>query len=122
MMPDSYMYAEQKNGYIDTETFIKWLRDHFIPCSGASMEKQVLLVLDNASPHISLEAAEIASANGVHILLLPPHSSHFLHPLDLIFTHLQQGIEEQARMKMLLTCNSEVNKLKHTTHFYFLHG
>lgn len=40
-------------------------------------------MLDNHASHLSVEALDVAAANGVHILSFPPHCSHKLQPLDV---------------------------------------
>jgi hypothetical protein len=55
---------------------------HFIDKSGASISNPVLLIIDNAECHMSVEAIDLAKRNGVIMLTLPPHSSNKLQPLD----------------------------------------
>lgn len=63
----------------DFTTFIT----HFIDNVKPSIEKPVLLLLDNHQSHLSVEALDLAANNGVHILSFPPHCSHRLQPLDV---------------------------------------
>lgn len=73
------------SGFINTDLFLKWLK-HFKSFAKASTEfNNVLLILDNHSSHISLEAILFCRENGIHLLSLPPHSSHKLQPLDVCF-------------------------------------
>ncbi|KAB0801970.1 hypothetical protein PPYR_02363 [Photinus pyralis] len=73
------------SGFINTDLFLKWLK-HFKSSAKASLESNhVLLTLDNHSSHISLEAILFCRENGIHLLSLPPHSSHKLQPLDVCF-------------------------------------
>jgi len=57
-------------------------RHHFVSQSRSSKEKPSLLLLDNHSSHLSIEALELAKDNGVVLLSCPPHTSHRLQPLD----------------------------------------
>ena len=44
--------------------------------------------------HIGYEVRRIAKENGVHLLKLPPHTTHLLQPLDLgVFNHLKRTWE-----------------------------
>ena len=56
----------------------------FIPFVDKSREKgpKVLLLLDG---HESLQAIELAAANGVEIFALTPHMTHILQPMDVGF-------------------------------------
>ncbi len=42
-----------------------------------------LLIVDGHDSHLSVELVMLARENNVHILVLPPHSSDKLQPLDI---------------------------------------
>ena len=48
----------------------------------SSKERPVLLILDNVDTYISPTAIDLARENGVVMLTIPPHTSHYLQPLD----------------------------------------
>lgn len=73
--------AVTDKGYMNTSTFIKWLK-HFQKYAKPSETNPILLILDNHVSHISLEAVTFAKSNHIHLLTLPPHSSHKTQPLD----------------------------------------
>lgn len=50
-----------------------------------SSESKVILILDGHSSHKNLEALKFAKANGVLLLCLPPHCTHWMQPLDVSF-------------------------------------
>lgn len=78
---DGSRYGVSPNGWMTTAAYIDWFRNIFIPSLPG--ERPVLLVLDGHSSHISYEVRELAIENGVHMLKLPPHLTHFLQPLDV---------------------------------------
>lgn len=82
--PPGATYTCSHNGWTNETIFIKWLR-HFINHAKPTAEQPVLLVLDNHNSHCTLEAWELARANNVLVLSIPPHSSHRLQPLDVTF-------------------------------------
>lgn len=43
--------------------------------------------MDNHGSHISLDSYEFCRANNIHVVSIPPHTSHKLQPLDLGFYH-----------------------------------
>ena len=45
-------------------------------------ECKVLVILDNHESHIFLCTIDEAKANGIVLLIIPPHTSHRLQPLD----------------------------------------
>lgn len=71
-----------KTGYMNTELFADEYLPFFISNVRCSREKHVLLILDNHCSHVSLKAIELCKNSGIHLLTLPPHTSHKLQPLD----------------------------------------
>lgn len=87
--------AVTDRGYMNTPTFIKWL-EHFIKHTNPTPENPVLLILDNHVSHKSLEAVTLAKSKHVHLLTLPPHSSHKTQPLDRCFFGPLKGFYDAA--------------------------
>jgi len=67
---------------MNQEVFVQFLK-HFVKHTRPSEEDPVLLVLDNHSSRMSLEAVEYARENHVVMLSLPPYSTHKVQPLDV---------------------------------------
>src|SRR5688572_25364173 len=80
--PGSQGYAVP-SGWMDCDTFVKWL-GHFQIHSHSSENEKVLL-LDNHASHRTLDAVNLARSNGIAMLSIPPHTSHKIQPLDRIF-------------------------------------
>ena len=73
------------SGWIDKDLFMKYIK-HFINHSKCSLDSKILLILDGHKSHTkNIELIEYARANGLHMLSLPPHTSHKLQPLDRSF-------------------------------------
>ncbi|XP_067949445.1 uncharacterized protein [Watersipora subatra] len=71
-----------RTGYMNTELFAYEYLPFFISNVRCSKDKPVLLVLDNHCSHVSLQAINVCRNSGIHLLTLPPHTSHKLQPLD----------------------------------------
>ncbi|XP_044761182.1 tigger transposable element-derived protein 6-like [Coccinella septempunctata] len=83
MPPGSHIVMSQKSAYVTANIFLNWFKNHFLPRKG---EGKALLILDGHSSHCScVELLETAEANDVILLCLPPHSTHYLQPLDRAF-------------------------------------
>ena len=74
--------AVTRSGWVNEETFVQHL-DHFIHHTGCTVDRKVLLILDNHKAHVSLAAVDKAQANGIVLLTIPPYTSHNLQPLDV---------------------------------------
>lgn len=70
------------SGWMEQNEFVKFIH-HYIQYSHSSKDSPTLLLLDNHSSHLSVEAIDLAVDNGITILSFPPHCSHRLQPLDV---------------------------------------
>lgn len=83
MPPGAEVKMSQKSGYVNAELFFDWLRNHFTPRKPAG---KVLLLLDGHTSHTScIEMLEFAEQNDIVLMSIPPHTSHWLQPLDRAF-------------------------------------
>ena len=82
--PPGASYQCSKSGWIDRELFLEWL-NHFVSFVKPSQRSPVLLILDNHTSHVSMEAIEYAKNHSIVLLSIPPHCSHRLQPLDVGF-------------------------------------
>lgn len=69
------------NGWTDSDLFVKWLM-HFIQFTNSSKQSQHVIILDGHHSHKSLAAINVARDHGIHLITLPPHSTHKMQPLD----------------------------------------
>ena len=76
-----FTYCEQTwiNDRLGSEWFVQVFLKH---CGKARL---ILLILDGHKSHESLDILETATNDSIHILCLPPHTTHYLQPLDLTF-------------------------------------
>ena len=73
------------SGWIQADLFVDWLR-HFISHTKPTAESPVMLILDGHYSHTrNLSLIDFAQQNSVHIVCLPPHTSHRMQPLDVAF-------------------------------------
>ena len=82
--PRDAIYGCSKNGWINEDLFMEWLQ-HFQKHSRPTADDPVLLILDNHSSHKTYGVYNFCRTNHIHIVSLPPHSSHRLQPLDICF-------------------------------------
>lgn len=72
------------SGYINSDLFIEWL-DHFKQHTKPSLDSPVLLILNNHSSHVNLKTVSFCMDNFIHLLSIPPHTSHRTQTLDRCF-------------------------------------
>jgi len=80
--PPGTLIEMSESGYISADLFLSWLK-HFNKYRPA--ENCILLVDGHASHVKSLEVLDYASDNGITLICLPPHTTHYLQPLDRSF-------------------------------------
>ena len=100
--PPGSIAVPHKSGWMQTELFVQWFR-HFIGHTNPTSASPVLLVLDGHKTHtLNLDVINLARANHVTILCLPPHCTHRLQPLDVglmkpLMTYYTQEVEKWLR-------------------------
>ncbi|XP_061714882.1 uncharacterized protein LOC133523371 [Cydia pomonella] len=72
------------SSYINSDLFLDWL-SHFKDYTKPTKENPVLLILDNHVSHCTIRAINFYRDNHIHVLTLPPHTSHKIQPLDCGF-------------------------------------
>ncbi|XP_071055885.1 uncharacterized protein [Onthophagus taurus] len=70
-----------ERGWMETTLFYNWFRDVFLANIGR--ERPVILIYDGHVTHISVKLIQLARANDIIIMKLPPHTTHVLQPLDV---------------------------------------
>lgn len=73
-------YAATKSGWMTEVAFCSWFENHFLKY--APKERPLLLIFDGHASHVSVKLIEIAMRENITLLKLPPHTTHFLQPLD----------------------------------------
>ena len=81
----------QENGWMTGELFQEWLK-HFVTYAAPSPDNKVLLLLDGHSSHKNYEAVKYAREKGVILMCFPPHCTHRLQPLDVVFLRTAQNL------------------------------
>ena len=90
-----------ESGYMTAEIFLQ-VMEHVLKHTQASKKNQVVLIMDNHERHISLDASTYANAQGVHVVTLPPHTSHKTQPLDIsVFSPIKTNYSKAANSWML---------------------
>ena len=88
------MSVSQK-GFITRELYLEVLKDFQKYLEKKKIPLPVILLIDGASPHISLAALDFCRAHGIQPWLLRPNMTHLLQPLDLtLFSSLKAELKK----------------------------
>ena len=86
--PPNTKWAFSDKGWMNDNMGEMWFRDLFLLECGA--ERPQLLIMDGHASHKTPGLLEMAQAENIHVLCLPPHCTHFLQPLDrTVFGHFK---------------------------------
>ena len=70
-----------RNGWSDCTHFERWLTEIFLP--NVPSVRPIYLFLDGHGSHNSIELIAKLKSNQIILVVLPPHASHLVQPLDL---------------------------------------
>ena len=82
-LPDNYLIAYSDSGYTNDQLSYEWVK-HFVQQSQKHIQGVYrLLLFDGFNSHCTQEFLEVLEDHKVIAYRLPPHTSHFLQPLDV---------------------------------------
>jgi DDE superfamily endonuclease len=81
---DEAYFAATSNGWTCDSLGLQWLQKVFHPHTKDKAGNQLrLLIVDGHSSHVNLKFIDWADRHRILIMILPPHSTHRLQPLDV---------------------------------------
>jgi len=90
------MVSCQENGYFSRDHMLEFLK-RLVNWEKTTKARPLIVIFDGAECHLSLEAAEYAVANKVHLVILPSHTSHRLQVADIaIFGPFKRAFREEC--------------------------
>jgi hypothetical protein len=92
--PLDWRFSTSNSGWTSNSHAFEWIRTVFEPYTRpVSLEERRLLTMDGHSSHITAALIAFCMDNAIDILILPPHCSHVLQPLDVsIFSPLKKAL------------------------------
>ena len=109
--PAGSMYSVSDSGWMEAANFKQWFAKMFIPAvKHLTTKHPVLLAFDGHHSHISLDLIKLARENSIHLLCLPPHTTH-LQPLDVsVFDPVKAVWKKILKQHQIETCSGTVTK------------
>lgn len=108
----SWKFTSTNKGWITDATALEWLEKIFIPNTQPEDPSEYrLLILDGHGSHETTDFMWLCYQHKIHLLFLPPHSSHVLQPLDLsIFSPLKTAYRKELGFLSQWTDSTVVGK------------
>ena len=83
------LFGNSPSGWMDTELFHSWLENGFKESIvERHVKKPVLLLINGAKCHISIQAGEFCKENNIILYTLYPNVTHLIQPLDLVLMNI----------------------------------
>ncbi|XP_052061184.1 uncharacterized protein LOC127701333 [Mytilus californianus] len=97
--PPGSEFGCSKSSFIDSDLFDKWFINIFL--KKLPPARPVLLILDGHASHLNFDTLEKAKQNKIEMFCLPPHTTHWLQPLDRsIFGPMKTSYNKQCQKFM----------------------
>ena len=88
---------------MDTKLFAEWLEHGFNECiTRRKVTKPVILFIDGAKVHLSIEASEFCANNNIILYTLYPNATHLIQPLDLTVMGSVKAIYKEEMRRWLM--------------------
>ena len=97
---DDAFFATSSNGWSSDEMGRNWLKQVFHRCTvKKANNRRRLLLVDGHSSHVNMQFINLCDSLRILILILPPHTTHRLQPLDVglfspLANYYTQGLNE----------------------------
>jgi hypothetical protein len=75
------------SGWSNDDVGLAWLEQVFQRCTKQQSGRRRLLVLDGHGSHLTMEFISYCDSHRILLMILPPHSTHTLQPLDVALFH-----------------------------------
>ena len=84
-----------ENGWVKQKTYLEIIKDLVLYVDQNNIQKPVILIIDGASCHVSIEMAKLCRDSGIEPILLRANTTHLTQALDLtFFASLKAGLKE----------------------------
>lgn len=80
---DQAYFTSSAKGWTSDQLGLAWLRRFHQDTTHKARNRKRLLIVDGHSSHVNMEFLTLADSLRILILVLPPHSTHRLQPLDI---------------------------------------
>ena len=107
--PPGSLFTHQKNAWMEDVLSTNWFKDIFLRCCGP--ERPQLLIWDSHHSHETLEILELARDNKIEVFAFPPHTTHYLCPLDrCVFGPFKKAYNKVCSTHMSKDASATVDK------------
>jgi len=109
-LPQNWRISTSNSGWTSDSHGFEWLKEVFEPKTRPAIRSQRrLLIMDGHSSHITARVIQFCVDKAIDLLIMPPHCSHILQPLDVsVFAPFKRALAAEADA----LSRSEISRLK----------
>jgi hypothetical protein len=102
--PQDWRFSTSSSGWTSDSHGYEWLTTVFEPLTKPTdPTARRLLIMDGHSSHITANVIAFCMRNAIDLLILPPHCSHILQPLDVgVFAPLKRALASETDASLRL--------------------
>ena len=106
--PKESVFNHQPNAWMDDSLGVEWFQGVFLKHCGPHMPH--ILIRDSHRSHETLDVILKANENGILMFTFPPHTTHFLCPLDRTVFGPFQKAYNRVSSEFISSSNETINK------------
>jgi len=118
-LPFGWTFTTNTSGWTNNFHGVHWIK-HFNTLTASKLdspEEYRLLLCDGHDSHVSAELVGYCIKHRIILILLPPHSSHLLQPLDVaVFSSLKKALSSR-QSRLFRSGLRRINKIEWLEHF-----
>jgi hypothetical protein len=93
--------TSSSSGWSNNDVGLAWLEQVFDRCTKQQSGRWRLLIVDGHESHLTREFIESCNRHRILLMILPPHSTHTLQPLDVVmFKPLSQAYSDKLTTRL----------------------
>jgi hypothetical protein len=111
--PDGAVYGISSSGWMERPNFASWFEKVFVAGVADQLKNgNVILIFDGHLSHINLPLLKTAKEKGIHVVCLPPNTTHALQPLDVgVFGPMKARWRQILKQHKIQTQASRVDRM-----------
>ena len=94
------LFRNPPSSWMDSDLFVSWLENGFMKgIKERGVMLPVLLLIDGAKSHLSIQASEFCHKNDIILYVLFPNATHLIQPMDLVLMNsIKTVYKEEVRI------------------------
>ncbi|KAM0708863.1 hypothetical protein Q7P35_002899 [Cladosporium inversicolor] len=113
--PEKWKFSTSTSGWTSDNHAYEWLTTLFEPETQRNDGKRRLLLLDGHGSHLTARFIAFCIDKSIDLVVLPPHTSHILQPLDIgIFSPVKRALSAEIE-KLFRLSTLRIPRIEWTT-------